>query len=114
MTVLLILNTLAALLSVGFAAFAAVRPAAMGGSESITAAERFFAYMYAARAVPFGVVAAVLPWFERGVGVAWFLFVAAAIQLIDVGIGIWRKEGGLIGGGAVLAAIHVIAGIAVL
>lgn len=114
MAVLLVLNTLAGLLSVGFAVAAAFRPAAMSGLEAATAAERFYAYMYAARAVPFGLVAAALPWAERGVAVAWFLFVAAAIQLVDVVIGIWRKEAGLIGGGAMLTVIHVVAGIAVL
>ncbi|MEU4739120.1 hypothetical protein AB0G02_01475 [Actinosynnema sp. NPDC023658] len=108
------MNTLAALLSVGFAAAAGARPAAMSGSTTASASERFYAYMYAARAVPFGLVAAVLPWFERGSAVAWLLFVAAAIQAIDVGIGVWRKEKGLMGGGAVLAVIHAVAGIAVL
>lgn len=114
MTVLLVLNTLAALLSVGFAAAAGAKPASMSGSTTTSAAERFYAYMYAARAVPLGLVAAVLPWFERGAAVAWLLFVAAAIQLIDVAIGVWRKEKGLMGGGAVLAVIHAVAGFAIL
>lgn len=114
MVLILVLNTLAALASAGFAAAATLRPTALSRSSRATAAERFYAYMYSARATPFGLVAAALPWATRGVAVASLLFVAAAIQLLDVAIGIWHRETGQIGGGAVLTVIHTVAGFAVL
>jgi hypothetical protein len=113
MTVLLCLNTLAALLGTGFALFAVARPQAMSGSSSPTSGERFFATMYAARSVPLGLLAAGLPWAMRGAAVTWLLFLAAAIQLLDAVIGVRRRDVGMIVGPTVAAAIHVAAGIAV-
>jgi hypothetical protein len=113
MLVFLVLNTVAALVSVGFAVFAAIRPAALSHAEA-TVGVRFGAYMYAARAIPFGLVAAVLPWAERGVATAWLLFAAAVVQLVDAGIGGWRREPGMIAGGTVAAVIHTATAIALL
>jgi hypothetical protein len=113
MTALLCLNTLAALLSAGFALFAVARPQVMSGSPAPTSGERFFASMYAARSVPLGLLAAGLPWAARGAAVTWLLFLAAAIQLLDAAIGVRRKEVGMIVGPTVAAVIHAAAGIAV-
>jgi hypothetical protein len=114
MLVVLVLNTVAALVGIGFALSGILRPAAMSRSEVVTAGERFYAHMYAVRAVPFGLAAAALPWTERGVAVAWVLSAAAAIQLLDAVLGVWRKEAGMTGGGAALTVVHVVAAIAVL
>ncbi|MDQ1287297.1 MAG: hypothetical protein QG622_862 [Actinomycetota bacterium] len=113
MTVLLCLNTLAALSGAGFALLAVARPQAMSGSSAPTSGERFFASMYAARSIPLGLLAAGLPWATRGAAVTWLLFLAAAIQLLDVAIGVRRTEVGMIIGPTVAAVIHVAAGMAV-
>jgi len=113
MTVLLCLNTLAALLSAGFAILAVARPQAMSGSSAPTSGERFFASMYAARSVPLGLLAAGLPWATHGAAVTWLLLLAAAVQLLDAAIGARRKEVGMIVAPTVAAVIHVVAGIAV-
>jgi len=112
MTVLLCLNTLAALLGAAFGVLAVARPQAMSGSSAPTPAERYFAALYAARSVPLGLLAAGLPWAARGAGVTWLLFLAAAIQLLDAAIGVRRKEIGMILGPTAAAVIHTAAGIA--
>jgi hypothetical protein len=114
MTVLLVLNTLAAVVSALSSMLAVARPALMTRSSAPSGGERFYAQAYAARAVPFGVAAAVLPLVGRGFPAALVLFAAAATQLADVAIGLWRKEKGMIAGGGTLSVIHLITAIAVL
>jgi hypothetical protein len=113
-TVLLVLNTLAALVSALSSLLAVARPGLMTRSSAPTVGERFYVLAYAARAVPFGVAAAVLPLTGRGFPVALVLFAAATAQLADAGIGMWRKERGMIAGGATLSVVHLITAIAVL
>ena len=93
---------------------ALVRPALMTRSATTSTGERFYASAYAGRAIPFGVAAAVLPLVDRGPAVAVVLLVAAAAQFADAGIGVWRKEPGMVAGAGSLTAIHVITALAVL
>ncbi|GAA4608858.1 hypothetical protein BJY16_007045 [Actinoplanes octamycinicus] len=73
---------------------------------------RLGAYAYAARAVPVGLVAAVLPGAGPGTGVGWLLAVAAVIQAFDVAIGVWRREAGMTIGASSLTVIHTVTAIA--
>jgi len=70
----------------------------MSKSQEISAGERFFARMYAARAVPFGIVTAVIPFVAASdVATARLVLMAAmAVQIVDAGIGIRRREQAMI------------------
>lgn len=48
--------------------------------------------MYAARTIPFGLAAALLPFWHRGPAVAWVLVVAEMIQIADVGVAIQKRD----------------------
>jgi hypothetical protein len=48
--------------------------------------------MYAARAIPLGVLAAAAPIFWRSSGVALVLFAMALVQVIDSAIGFWQES----------------------
>ena len=70
--------------------------------------------MYAARAIPFGMAAGILPLRFRTEPVAWLLFTAAAIQIADVTIAVGKKERGMIMGASVGAIVHVLCGLAIM
>jgi hypothetical protein len=108
MTVLLVLNTAVAAVSVAFAVLAVVRPTALSRTESPTGGERFYARMYAARAVPLGVIAAVVPLASAGSVTVLCLLAAAAAQLADAGIGLRRREWGMVAGGGLVAVVHAV------
>jgi hypothetical protein len=110
--VLLVLNAVAAVASIGFAAVGGVRPAALSGSDPVPAGERFYGWMYAVRGVPLGVAAALAPLWP-GPGAAVVLFAAAAAQVGDAAIGAATRKATMIAGAAVLAVIHVVTGVAV-
>jgi len=59
--VLQVLNAFAATISTVSSLLVVLQPRIMSKSQEISAGERFFAQMYAARAVPFGIVTAVIP-----------------------------------------------------
>ena len=70
--------------------------------------------MYAARSIPFGLAAGILPFWPGGPAVAWVLFTAAVIQIVDVVIAAKRKERGMMMGASVGAIVHLICGIAIM
>jgi len=76
--------------------------------------EIFYVRMYAARSVPFGLTAAILPFLRRGTAIAAVLFTAAAIQTIDVIIAAENKKRGMMIGGSVGAIVHLICGAAII
>ncbi|HZX05219.1 hypothetical protein [Kribbella sp.] len=114
MTILLILNTLAAIASTASAFAALARPGLMTRSTAPTTGERIYTVAYAARAVPFGIVTAIAPFVDRGVPTALVLFAAAAAQLVDIGIATRTRVTSMLAGATVGAIVHLITAIAVL
>jgi len=106
-SVLLFLNLLVSLASAVAAVIALIRPASLSGSSHVEGGEIFYVRMYAARSVPFGLTAAILPFLRRGKAVAAVLFTGAAIQTLDVIIAPENKERGMIIGGSVGAIVHL-------
>ena len=62
-TALLILNLVASLASAAWAVVALLRPASLSRSIHIDRSGIFYVRMYAARAIPFGLAAGILPFF---------------------------------------------------
>lgn len=114
MTLLFLANAALSTITVAFGLAGALRPSLMTRSDAPSLGERFFARMYASRAVPLGALAAAAPFVAAGPGGALVLFAAAAAQLGDVAIGANRKERSMILGGAAAAAIHAATGLATL
>ena len=110
---LLSLNLLVSLASAGAAVIALFRPAAFSGSSHVARGEIFYMHMYAARSIPFGLAAGILPFWPGGPTVAWVLFTAAVIQSVDVVIAVRKKERGMIIGASVGAIVHLLCGIAI-
>ena len=113
-TALLFLNLFASLVSAAWAVVALVRPASLSGSVHISGGERFYARMYAARSIPFGLSAGIMPFCAGGKAVAWLLFAAAAIQIGDVVIAVEKREGGMMLGASLGAIVHILCGLAVM
>lgn len=108
MLVLKIINALISLSTVVAACLALTRPNMFSGSRHVLHGERFFASMYAARAIPFGSLAGVLPFivFADQWPTKVLLITAALIQVVDVVIGASKKEWGMVGGAAAAVVVH--------
>ena len=80
----------------------------MSKSQEISAGERFFAQMYAARAVPLGAVTAVVPFIAASdiSTVKLVLMAAMVVQVVDAGIGVRRREVAMIIGPSIAAIVH--------
>ena len=80
----------------------------MSKSQEVSAGERFFAQMYAARAVPLGAVTAVVPFIAASdiSTVKLVLMAAMVVQVVDAGIGVRRREVAMIIGPSIAAIIH--------
>ena len=106
--VLQVLNAFAATISTVSSLLVVFQPRIMSKSQEISAGERFFAQMYAARAVPFGIVTAVIPFVATSdvATVRLVLMAAMAVQIVDAGIGIRRREQAMIVGPSIAAIIH--------
>jgi hypothetical protein len=106
MNYVLALNALVSLTSVGFAVAALVRPSALGGVPSSDGAT-YYARMFAARGIPFGLVAAGVGWIAPGPGTVVVLLAAAIAQAGDGAIGISRRYRQMALSSLVAAAVHV-------
>ena len=106
--ILQILNAIAAAISTVSSLLAVFQPQIMSKSREVSAGERFFAQMYAARAVPLGVVTAVAPFVAASdiTTVRLVLMAAMVVQIVDAGIGIRRREVAMIIGPSIAAIIH--------
>ena len=106
--VLEVLNVVAATVSTVSSLLTVVQPQIMSKSREVSAGERFFAKMYAARAVPLGVVTAAVPFVAPSdiTSVRLVLMAAMAVQLVDAGIGIRRREQAMIVGPSIAAIVH--------
>ena len=80
----------------------------MSKSQEVSAGERFFAQMYAARAVPLGAVTAVVPFIAASdiSTVRLVLMAAMVVQVVDAGIGVRRREVAMIIGPLIAAIVH--------
>jgi len=96
------------------AVIALIRPASLSGSSHVVPGEIFYVRMYAARSIPFGLAAGILPFWPGGPAVAWILFTAAVIQIVDVVIAVGKKERGMILGASVGAIVHLLCGIVIM
>lgn len=107
--ILLLANTLCALLAVVAALLALIHPELMLSAQSVGDDVRFYAHMYAARAIPFGLAAALVPFFFHN-GAARLLLIAFALtQLGDMSIGWRRREWGMVICPGLCAAVHLAA-----
>ena len=106
--ILQILNAIAATISTVSSLLAVFQPQIMSKSREVSAGERFFAQLYAARAVPLGVVTAAAPFVAPSdiTSVRLVLMAAMAVQLVDAGIGIRRREVAMIVGPSIAAIVH--------
>ncbi|MFF3573754.1 hypothetical protein ACFYXQ_38960 [Nocardia jiangxiensis] len=113
MIVLTVLNGVVSLIGIGFALVAALRPSAVSHEADPTAGERFYAWMYAARAVPLGLLAGSVPFFSHGTVSTLALVVAAVAQAGDAAIGAQRRDAVMVAGPVFACVVHVITAIAV-
>ena len=106
--VLEVLNVVAATVSTVSSLLTVVQPQIMSKSREVSAGERFFAQMYAARAVPLGVVTAAVPFVAPSdiTSVRLVLMAAMAVQIVDAGIGIRRREVSMVIGPSIAAIVH--------
>ena len=106
--VLEVLNVVAATVSTVSSLLAVFQPQIMSKSREVSAGERFFAQMYAARAVPLGVVTAAVPFVATTeiTTVRLVLMAAMVVQIVDAGIGIRRREVAMIIGPSIAAIVH--------
>jgi hypothetical protein len=92
-TALLTVNLLVSIASAGAAGFALIRPASLSGSSRIERGEMFYVRMYAVRGIAFGFATGLMPFWTTGPAVAWLLFTAASIQIVDaVAKGLPRRD----------------------
>ncbi|MFD5537076.1 hypothetical protein ACFWIJ_04260 [Streptomyces sp. NPDC127079] len=106
MNALLAANAVAGVASVAFALVGGVRPAALSGSGTPSAGERFYGWMYATRAVPLGVAAVLVPIAWPGPASSLILSAAAAAQVGDAAIGVATRKWTMIAGASLLTAVH--------
>ena len=109
---LLLLNLIAALTSTGFGVVAAFRPAVLSKASGRDLGEIFYSRMYAARAIPLGLLVGSLPFFRRGTAVVALLLLAALIQLFDGVIGVMRRNARQSAGPLIATIVHVVCGLA--
>jgi hypothetical protein len=91
-TLIIILNAIFNLLTIAFCLRALRRPEFVQNPRKILRSERHYIYMYAARAIPLGILAAVVPIVWRSSAVAFILFTMALVQVLDSAIGFWQKS----------------------
>ncbi|MDG9698652.1 hypothetical protein [Ottowia cancrivicina] len=108
-TILIAANTFFAITSVAAALLALFRPHLMIRTAQAGSGERFYAQMYASRAVPAGIATAVAPFCFNGSAVPLILCAAAAMQIGDAIIGWSRKEWVMVIAPMIAAAVHLTA-----
>ncbi|MDR2974342.1 MAG: hypothetical protein LBV00_06470 [Propionibacteriaceae bacterium] len=113
MLVLIIINAIIGVGTAGMAVVSVIKPQLFSRSESVTSGEVHYTRMYAARAVPLGLAAGLLPFWWSGAPVVTLLLVAAVAQVIDVVLNIRSREMGLLIGATVAATVHIVAAVAI-
>ncbi len=113
MIVLLLLNAVVAAAGIALALVAALRPSALLHGAHGGVGERFYARMYAAKAVPLGLLAAIAPFAAPGVAAGLCLIAAALSQAADAVIGLARGDWRQAGGSLVAVVVHVVVAVAI-
>ena len=103
-----IINAIVSIGSIVAALITLAKPQSISNSAVVTDGEKFFSRMYVVRAVPLGMMLAVLPFITRGKLIAGILFIGAFIQLADVVIGITRQKRGMIYGPMIAAILQIV------
>ncbi|WP_051839722.1 hypothetical protein [Streptomyces sp. NRRL F-5126] len=114
MIFLCIVNAVVAAGSGFFAILAALRPSALITECAEGAGVLFYARMYAAKAVPLCVLAAVIPFLATGPVAGLCLLGAALSQALDAAIGLGRRDVRQAAGGTVAAVVHTLVAVLVL
>ncbi len=112
--IILILNLIASIASAAWGVIGLIRPAMLSGTAVPERGERFYARMYAARAIPFGLLVGILPFSSSSVACASLLFTAAVVQLADVAIALIKKRPGMVFGAFAGAFVHLVCGVVVM
>ena len=109
MTVLLVANIAAALISAGSSVAGTLRPGlALPAGEPITTGTNLYARAYSARAVPLGLATALLLLTGApGVAVWPMLVVAGLAQAGDSAIGLLQRNRGMAFGAGAFAVLHL-------
>ncbi|MEV0282158.1 hypothetical protein AB0I22_38105 [Streptomyces sp. NPDC050610] len=108
MSILFVLNATLAMGGVFFVVLATLQPSALvkEGAEGVGAL--FYARMYAAKAVPLCVLAAVIPFLTTGAVPGLCLLGAALSQAMDSAIGLGRRNLRQVVGGTVATVLHAL------
>jgi hypothetical protein len=114
LTVLKILNLVTALVTSLGGVVALIRPEQLIKGSPIGPGGSFYAKLYAARAIPFGIVAGLLPYFCHGPVVPIVLILAAVIQAGDIAIGVQLKIPRVILGASAATLTHLFCALALL
>jgi hypothetical protein len=112
LTILKFLNLVTALITSAAGIVALIRPEQLIKGNPLGAGGSFYARLYAARAIPFGIVAGLLPYFCRGPLVPTILILAAVIQIGDIAIGVQLKIPRVILGASLAALTHLLCALA--
>lgn len=107
--VMAVLVTIFSLATVAAGFIAVARPKLMSRSQQVSAGEQFYAMMYASRAIPLGLLAAIAPFVLQGIALQCILIAAALAQLGDAIIGFRRREWGMVIFPIILAILYSIA-----
>lgn len=104
---LALLNTLAALASVGFGIVALVKPSVIAPASDKTAPSRFYPAMYAGRAIPLGLAVGIAVWLTPTPTLLPLLLgVAVLAQIADIIIGATYRLPGMVAGAVFAVACH--------
>jgi hypothetical protein len=112
-TALFCLNLLVSLISAAAGVIALVRPERLSGSSHVEPGEIYYACLFAARTVPIGLFAGILPFTAAGPIAAWVIFTAAVIQIGDVLIALRKKDTRMTIGASFAAAVYLVCGFAI-
>lgn len=89
---LFLLNLLVSVASALAATIAVVRPGILSHSAKVTQGERFYSRMYAARSIPLGLIAGLLPLIDTGRIAIVLLLTVALVQAVDVVVAAVEKK----------------------
>lgn len=107
--VIALLNSVAAVASVGFGVAAVIRPQLLAPDGHEAVAGRYFPAMYAGRAVPLGLAVGIVVWLAPTLLSVLLLGVATIAQLADIAIGALYRVWGMAAGAAFATVCHAAA-----
>ncbi len=105
-TLIIILITVSSLATVVAAMIGLIKPQIMSRSSAVSPGEKYYSAMYAARAIPLGLLAAAAPFAVNGFALRIILLASAMAQLGDSLIGTKKREWGMAIAPAILALLY--------